>query len=274
MGLLKRVILKKIKNLYLYFTDVEYRKKYSAELELARLSKIRRYSQGVTNILGKDLNFVDSSSFCFIYKEVFIKEIYNFKTKKNNPYIIDAGANIGLSVIYFKRLYPDSTIIAFEPDPIVFNVLSYNIQSFEFSNVNLINKALWISETELEFYSEGADAGRLIGGEKNIKRTKVLTESLRKYLNKEVDFLKIDIEGSETKVLEVCRDLLFHVERIFVEYHSFVENKQELSNLIGILESAGFRTYISSPFDNNKNPFINISNYLGMDNLLNIYGYR
>jgi FkbM family methyltransferase len=40
-----------------------------------------------------------------------------------SPYIIDAGANIGLSIIYFKKKYPNSKIVAFEPDKLIFNIL-------------------------------------------------------------------------------------------------------------------------------------------------------
>jgi hypothetical protein len=44
----------------------------------------------------------------------------------HSPYIIDGGANIGLSVIYFRRRHPHSTVVAFEPSPIAFEHLCHN----------------------------------------------------------------------------------------------------------------------------------------------------
>ena len=49
---------------------------------------------------------------------------YYFHTDKENPVIIDAGANIGDSMIYFKYLYPQATIYSFEPDVATFAYLS------------------------------------------------------------------------------------------------------------------------------------------------------
>ena len=41
------------------------------------------------------------------YKEIFVEEIYKFETTKSHPVILDCGANIGISTIYFKTIYPN-----------------------------------------------------------------------------------------------------------------------------------------------------------------------
>jgi hypothetical protein len=89
-----------------------------------------------------------------------------------------------------------------------------------------------------------------------------------------VDFLKIDIEGAETKVLEDCADLLFNVDKLFVEYHSFIGMEQPLPEIFGILKNAGFRLHISAPGLTSNSPFIELRTYSNMDNQLNIYGIR
>jgi FkbM family methyltransferase len=252
----------------------EYKVRHSQKLELDKIKTIPRYRVGVTNILGKPFAFVDSASFCFIYNEIFNTEIYKFNCQCHNPYIIDAGANIGLSVVYFKKLFPESEIVAFEPDPAVFDVLASNIRSFGFKDVTIIRKALWKTESEIDFYSEGADAGRLIEFSDFVQKTPVKTEQLRTYLSKKVDFLKIDIEGAETVVLNNCADLLHHVERIFVEYHSFVGRDQDLHELLLILSKAGFRYIIQHIGVYSRNPFAQLNKDMGMDNQLNIFAYR
>ena len=47
----------------------------------------------------------DIASFDLCYDELFVQEMYNFLAKRTNPYIIDCGANLGMSIVYFKELY-------------------------------------------------------------------------------------------------------------------------------------------------------------------------
>ncbi|MCS6796374.1 MAG: FkbM family methyltransferase [Raineya sp.] len=266
----------KIIHYYRYYLrkGKNYRKRFEKQKELNRIAQIPRFIEGETNMLGGLVKFVDSASFGFIYHEIFEREIYKFQTENSRPYIIDAGANIGLSVIYFKKLYPNAEIIAFEPDNKVFEILLFNIKSFGFENVQLIQKALWNEETTLRFYSEGADGGRIATQADSEKLIEVSTCRLRNFLNRKVDLLKIDIEGAEITVMEDCIDLLHNVERLFVEYHSFVGKEQKLYKLLEILEKAGFRYQIQHVGVFSPHPFINISEYANMDLQLNIFAYR
>ncbi len=233
-----------------------------------------RFTEMELKLFGKKILVPDSASLLFLVKELFEFEIYRFKANTKEPLIIDCGANIGLSIIYFKQLYPNAKIIAFEPDPKIFNYLERNIASFGFEGIGLVNKALWGSETELEFYSEGADGGRIKEAGDKEKIVKIRTEKLSKYLHQKVDFLKLDIEGAEYEVLGECKDLLKNVENIFVEYHSFVGKRQNLWEILKILEESGFRYYIEHIGVKSAHPFENISDYVGFDNQLNIFGYR
>src|SRR5687768_10071048 len=89
---------------YRYARYPAYKEKYIKKQEKKRILDIPRYTEGTLNLLQPPLKFVDSASCYFIYQEVFEQEIYRFQTNNLRPYIIDAGANIGLSVIYFKKL--------------------------------------------------------------------------------------------------------------------------------------------------------------------------
>lgn len=234
---------------------------------------VDRFIQGVSRVNGVNFKYVDLPSFNFIKNELFNLEIYKFHAKNKNPFIIDCGANIGLSVYYFKKLYPDSRIIAFEPDPKVFKVLKENIENLELSNCELLNKALWTSETSVSFFSEGADAGRI---ENNTKEKSISIDCtvLSKFIDRDVDFLKIDIEGAEFDVLNECKDKLHFVKNLFVEYHSFIDNKQNLSDLLKILTDNGFRYYISSIGITSSHPFLKKNVSIGMDNQLNIFATK
>ena len=238
------------------------------------LKKIPRYTSAKTILLGKNIEIADVPSFFSMYNEIFKKEVYKFKAESEKPYIIDCGANIGLSIIYFKKLYPEAEIIGFEPDKKIFGVLKNNIRSFGYDDVKIIQKALWNKEGEISFSSEGADAGRLIDKSEINNPSTVMATSLRGYLGRPVDFLKIDIEGAETVVLEDCADLLTNVKNLFVEYHSLGNKEQKLDILLSILKKAGFRYYIYNFGVLSHHPLEEKKTYLGMDMQLNIYACR
>jgi FkbM family methyltransferase len=234
-----------------------------------------RYNRGTIKFDQKKIEYLDSASLLFIYDEIFNKQIYNFKTDSQTPIIIDAGANIGMSVIYFKMKFPNAKITAFEPDEEVFNVLKNNVASFEFKEVELVKKGLWKEVTVLTFNSEGADAGRISDKNENGKVIKIETSLLSNYLKSNtIDLLKIDIEGAEFEVLNECKDYLKNVNNIFIEYHSFSGQEQFLPELLGVLKSAGFRLNINAPGLTSMSPFMKLNEYNGMDMQLNIYGMR
>ncbi|RZK12547.1 MAG: FkbM family methyltransferase [Flavobacterium sp.] len=240
----------------------------------ALLKRMGRYKKAIVKFCDKNIQIVDSASYLFTKIEIFDLQIYNFTCDSPRPYIVDCGANIGLSVIYFKQLFPDAEILAFEPDENVFQALQHNIQVFEFLKVELINKACWNAETTLKFYSEGADGGRAAKDFDNVNIVEVGAVRLRNYISRKIDFLKIDIEGAENEVLHDIQDLLFHVDKVFVEFHSFVGKEQMLPEIFTILKNAGFRLHISSPGLKSQSPFISVNVYENMDNQLNIYGFR
>jgi FkbM family methyltransferase len=218
---------------------------------------------------------VDGASFLSAYQQIFERELYSFSTSRENPKIVDCGANIGLCILYWKQLYPTAQITAFEPDAKVFETLVWNCKHWELTNVELINKAVWSSETELPFWSEGADAGRLLeDSELNDKSSiTVVTANLRDYLQGAVDFLKLDIEGAETEVLLHCADCLHRISHLFVEYHSFVGKEQGIDAILRVLRHADFRIHIQPELVSQK-PFMEQLNNEGMDQRLNIFAYR
>jgi FkbM family methyltransferase len=204
--------------------------------------------------------------------EIFDREIYRFDSEKTNPYIIDCGANIGLSVIFFKRMYLSAEILAFEPDAKAYAALAKN--TTDLSNVRIIQKGLAGMDGQVDFFSEGADGGRLATDHDTLSRSSIEVTRLSPFLDKEVDLLKIDIEGSELEVLRECANNLGKVSKIFVEYHSLASKAQELGGLLRILKDAGFRYYIESTGVHSTHPFSKIEEHLNYDNQLNIFAYR
>jgi len=242
--------------------------------ERTRLLSLPRYQAGETAILGRKTFFTDAASAVSTFDSVFEEEVYCFESDSSSPLIIDGGANIGLSVFYFKTLFPNSRIIAFEPDPMLFKTLSKNVEVWNLQNVLFFDKALWSEETEIEFWHEGADGGRAIDIPDVRKAIKVKTSILSKYLETKVDFLKLDIEGSEYEVLAESEKKLKNAERIYIEYHSFKDKPQKLGEILSILQKNSFRYSIREHGATSRQPFIQRREYLGVDLLLHIFAYK
>ncbi|KAF5308403.1 hypothetical protein FQR65_LT18160 [Abscondita terminalis] len=238
-----------------------------------------KYAKSERFVLHQDINFLsfkidvpDLLSFVWQFHELYVEEIYKFESLKAQPVIIDCGANIGLSCMYFKSIFPKALIKAFEADPQIAMLLKNNLQRNNFSDIEVINKAVWIHNDGVKFIQDGADGGFLNAIGNSIE---IPSLSLKNYLKNFViiDLLKIDIEGAEYEVLKDCNEELSRVENIFIEYHSFSNTEQYLSEILDILEVNGFRYYIES-LSKRNNPFINKASSLKMDLQLNIFGYK
>lgn len=238
------------------------------------LEKKKRYIPTILKFLDYEFNIPDYASFVWQYKEIFFKEIYKFKATSIKPIIYDCGANIGMSCLYFKLIYPDAKIKAYEPDPQIINFLIENLSRNGIKNIEIIAKAVWLDDKGVEFFSEGADSGSIYSSENTIK-IKVPSVRLKEEIEKEekIDMLKLDIEGAETEVLIDCKDSLGKVEHIFVEYHSLKNYRQGLGEVLSILTESGFRYFIDS-VTYRKTPFINRGEDQNMDLQLNILAYR
>jgi FkbM family methyltransferase len=245
---------------------------------LNRLSRLPRYTAGEYPWKNGVFRFPDAASFAYIYKEVFIEQIYKFDTDKPNPFIIDCGANMGLSVLYFKEHYPGSRVIAFEPERTIFSYLQKNVENLGLQNVDLQNKAVWSRNETLLFSDEGADASRisaLNGDGKGFKSSyEVQAVKLSDYIDREVDLLKIDIEGAETEVIHEIEPRLDRVKNIFIEYHSPQQETQRLGEILALLTRNNFRYYVDTTDRMRRRPFIDKDTFLSFDAFLNIYAIR
>lgn len=234
-----------------------------------------RYTRRKINAAGKQFDVPDALSFIWQFHDIFVEENYKFESGFPNPVIIDCGANVGLSCVYFKKLFPNAVVTAFEADPKIFEFLKENLSANKITGVEIFNKAVWINNTEIEIGTEGADGASVLSGSDN--RITVKAIRLKEVLEKSdrIDMLKIDIEGAEYEVIKDCGNSLSNVRNIFIEYHSFLQTEQNLNEILTTLTSAGFRYFIR-PAADRLVPFINRKNKNApaMDLQLNIYAYK
>lgn len=247
--------------------------KYSSIISYAEYLELKNNSAKTDSLVfGKKIKITDSFWYLHSLNELFVEEVYKFTSDIENPRIIDCGSNIGLSILYFKKLFPKAVITGFEPDNDICSIAKFNLEQFNITDIDLQQKAVWINNDPLIFAKVGSLSGHFVDEEAE-NTISIETVRLKDYLQEKVDFLKIDIEGPEFDIIKDCEDSLHNVENIFVEYHSFAENPQMIGELLIYLKAAGFKTYIKEAWENMKNPFIEKKGP-HFDLQLNIFGYR
>jgi FkbM family methyltransferase len=242
--------------------------------EKRRILKLPRYTEGSIALGEKKFVFHDSLSFLDSYREIFENGIYEFTPHPKKKMILDCGANIGVSVLYLSLNYPDHTIVAFEPDPKLFDILTANVAAFGLSNVTLMNKAVWNKPDLLPFFTDGGLGGRLLTAYEKQTPKQVEAVRLRDFITDEIGFLKVDIEGAEYEVLVDCDDRLAVVDKLFFEYHGPETRRQTLHELLQILQRNNFHYYVKESVTRVK-PFVDHEMICEVfDMALNVFGYH
>lgn len=181
-----------------------------------------------------------------IKKEIFAQHTYYFETINARPFIIDAGAHIGMTTLYFKKQFPGAEIIAVEPNSINFKLLEENVWENQLDDVTTIRAALTSYGDEAEFHADEAQSWlstaslveRAWNGDQDTKPQVVPAIQLSSLITRHVDLLKLDIEGAEQEVLMEAREQLPFVKKILCEFHPHAG--QSLVELSEFLERAGF----------------------------------
>lgn len=244
-----------------------------ADRLLREARKTPRFTQCEIGFLQYRLKVGDFLSVAQQIKEYFEDERIKFAGGNDRPLILDCGSNVGVSVLYFKNLFPRARITAFEADPGTYELLTSNLTQNGVSDVEVLNKAVWVHDSGVRFSADGADGGRVTGSE---HADKVPSVDFRQILvaHEEIDLLKMDIEGAETEVLLHAGEELKRARRIFVEYHSFAAAPQRLHELLELFGRIGFRYYIGTIGSQSSRPFMGINAYNGMDMQLEIHAIR
>lgn len=196
----------------------------------------------------------DYETFFVIFRQIFVRHTYYLNTQSATPNIIDCGGNIGMSVLYWKYLYPHAHVTVFEPSKEVLGILQQNIERNALSNVRVVPAAVSAQEGEARIHTRGSAAcgNTLQEGLVDTTSNKTSTESytvktvrLSSYITERVDILKLDIEGNEGVVLKelASTDKLSNIQECVLEYHYYPKIQgNNLAHLLGVFNEKGFET--------------------------------
>jgi FkbM family methyltransferase len=146
--------------------------------------------------------------------------------------IVDCGANIGASTVYFASRYPTATVIAIEPEVDNFNLLVRNTAAFE--RVIPLPRAIATEAGELPVVDPGLGEWAFrVGGEDGQAIGSVEALTIEDVLDLAPDatpfLLKIDIEGGEDELFTAHPDSLDRFPVVAVELHDWMFPGQDTS---------------------------------------------
>jgi len=141
------------------------------------------------------------------------------------PLVIDCGANIGASPIWFARSYPEAQVVALEPEEHNFQILRLNCRKYP--NVQPENAAISCADETVYLEDPGkGDWGfrttnRPVAASVPVKAYSI--DSIEKRFPEAVLFLvKIDIEGGEARLFETNYDWIERAMVIIIELHDWL----------------------------------------------------
>jgi FkbM family methyltransferase len=239
---------------------VKYKKNnsfYKSEMFFTEENVLKNFGE-IKNIEGSTLEIASKFGWDYaIYHEIFNLQDYYINRKKtinSGDIVVDLGANIGI----FNRWAYDqgaSKVISFEPDKRYFKLLSVNADNRSI----LFNAAVTNNVGETSLYESEHLGGSTLLNPFLHNKYKVRTYTLN-YLFESgiidyINFLKIDVEGSEHLVFQgVSDENLIKIKNISLEYHhDFFNHNDNLRNsLINRFKNIGFSSYLLYlGYDNN-----------------------
>jgi FkbM family methyltransferase len=142
------------------------------------------------------------------------------------PLIVDLGANIGLSPLYFAMTWPEAKVVGLEPDPGNFALFRENVAGV--ANVEAVQAGAASRPTTLNIVdpSAGKNAFRTAVGEggKVTVEGRTVGAIVEEYRAKGcLPFaIKIDIEGAEAELFSGDHDWVDEFPLIMIELHDWL----------------------------------------------------
>ena len=150
--------------------------------------------------------------------------------------VLDVGANIGASALYFATQYPQAEVYAFEPASEPWDLLERNTRGCP--NVHLMPFGLLDVDTEATLFSGLDDpmTASLHPSAETTARTQTSTfRAASRWIEESglgpPDLLKVDTEGCELAILADLAAMLPEVRVIYLEYHS-EEDRRLIDDLL------------------------------------------
>jgi len=174
---------------------------------------------------------------------IFLEEHYKNLPVKDKV-VVDIGANIGDSAIYFASRGARK-VIGLELHPRIYEVAKKNVQLNDYSDKIHLFLAGCSSESDsiiIDSKNESGIRSRLIPSKDGVSVQLMTLEKIMQMGDMEPAVLKIDCEGCEfDTILYSSKFILRKFSNIIIEYHYGYKNLKEK------LENCGFQVFVTEP---------------------------
>lgn len=169
----------------------------------------------------------NGGSDAFIFSEVFEHRYYDFDLPSTPITVLDLGANMGLTTLFFARKYPGAKIACVEPMPNNLALLRKNLEQ-NGVQAEIVGKAISVNDLPVVMETALNDYGHKVSnpdqgvrpGSNTIGVDGISVPTLLDELNwGRVNLLKIDIEGYEGVLLRERCEWLQRVDALCIECH-------------------------------------------------------
>ena len=161
-----------------------------------------------------------------VFEEVCVRRAYT--TDRLEQYrprvIVDAGANIGITSVYFANLYPYARIISIEPEHSNYELLCKNTEAYP--QITPLRAALWKRDSNLLVENPGGGfwsfrvRDALAVQESTCSVAGITVDSIcHRFGFDVIDLLKIDIEGAEDELFSGDVSWLGRTRQLIIELH-------------------------------------------------------
>jgi FkbM family methyltransferase len=155
--------------------------------------------------------------------EPAMTELFRHLVKKGMT-VVDVGANMGwYTLLAARRVGDGGRVISIEPEPTNFSFLSKSVELNQFGHVRLLQECAAREEGTrtlfLELENLGGHSIVLSRGKGSILvRSTTLDATFQELGVKNVDVMKVDVEGADAEVLSGCKRHLSQVTNMMIEY--------------------------------------------------------
>ena len=167
--------------------------------------------------------------------------------------VIDCGADVGDFTMYAsKTVGPSGKVIAFEPDPLIYDRLKFNVELNKLNNIMLVKKGVWSENTTLRFMSAKDKPRSFLFNETNDGVIEIPVVSIDNELKglkiEKVDFIKMDVEGAELEAIKGAAHTLGSnkVDLAIASYH-MLDGQMSCFKLEKMLLEAGYKAETAYP---------------------------
>ncbi len=185
-----------------------------------------------------DLYLRDGTTDTGTFAETFRDSIYDLALAHPPRAIVDVGANIGMTSIFFALRYPQAKIYSFEPIPGNYTLLNLNVEANRLTSIRTFPYGLMDKNEPLSFstfqagdrwsFSAVLNRGETTVGALCRKASDVWDELQLE----EIDILKVDVEGAEFRIFHDLKPRLGRIRALIGELHLDAGNPEDILDML------------------------------------------